>query len=40
MPCAYLYRWHVDPALRDEEERLIADGELPAIGTRFIAIRR
>ncbi len=40
VPCAYLYRWHVDPALRDEEEQLIADGELPAIGTRFIAIRR
>ena len=28
------------PELRDEEERLIAAGELPAVGTRFIAIRR
>jgi SAM-dependent methyltransferase len=40
VPCAYLYRWYVDPALRDEEERLIAAGELPAVGTRFIAVRR
>jgi SAM-dependent methyltransferase len=40
IPGAYLYRWHIDPALRDEEERLIAAGELPAVGTRFIATRR
>jgi hypothetical protein len=40
IPCAYMYRWKLDPALRDEEERLIAGGELPAIGTRFIAVRR
>jgi 2-polyprenyl-3-methyl-5-hydroxy-6-metoxy-1,4-benzoquinol methylase len=40
VPCAYMYRWKLDPALRDEEERLIAGGELPAIGTRFIAVRR
>ena len=40
VPCAYMYRWKIDPALRDEEERLIAGGELPAVGTRFIAVRR
>ena len=40
VPCAYMYRWKIDPALRDEEERLIASGELPAVGTRFIAVRR
>jgi SAM-dependent methyltransferase len=40
VPGAYLYRWYIDPALRDEEERLIAAGELPAVGTRFIATRR
>ena len=40
VPCAYLYRWHVDPALREEEEALIASGELPAVGARFIAVRR
>ena len=40
VPGAYLYRWKVDPALRAEEERLIAEGALPAIGKRFIAMRR
>lgn len=35
----YLYRWDIDPALRTEEEALIAAGRIPAIGTRFIAIR-
>ena len=40
VPGAYLYRWPLDPELRDEEERLIAAGELPAVGRRFIAIRR
>jgi SAM-dependent methyltransferase len=40
VPCAYLYRWPWKPELRDEEERLIAAGEIPAVGTRFIAIRR
>jgi SAM-dependent methyltransferase len=40
VPSAYLYRWKVDPALRDEEEALIAAGELPATGARFIATRR
>jgi hypothetical protein len=40
VPCAYMYRWHIDPALRDEEEALIASGRLPALGARFIAVRR
>jgi SAM-dependent methyltransferase len=40
VPCAYMYRWHIDPALRDEEEELIASGRLPAVGARFIAVRR
>ena len=40
VPGAYLYRWYIDPALREEEERLIAAGELPAVGRRFIATRR
>jgi SAM-dependent methyltransferase len=40
VPGAYLYRWKIDPALRGEEEALIAAGELPAIGARFVAVRR
>jgi len=40
VPCAYMYRWKVDPALRTDEEAAIAAGALPATGTRFIAIRR
>ena len=40
VPGAYLYRWYIDPELREEEERLIAAGELPAVGARFIATRR
>jgi len=35
----YLYRWEIDPALRGTEEELIAAGEIPATGARFIAIR-
>jgi SAM-dependent methyltransferase len=40
VPGAYFYRWPDRPELRAEEERLIAAGELPAIGARFIAVRR
>jgi len=40
VPCAYLFRWPLRPELRDEEERLIAAGEIPAVGSRFVAIRR
>jgi SAM-dependent methyltransferase len=35
----YLYRWEIDPALRGEEEELIAAGKIPATGARFIATR-
>jgi SAM-dependent methyltransferase len=40
VPGAYLYRWKLDPALRAVEEELIAAGELPATGMRFVAVRR
>jgi SAM-dependent methyltransferase len=36
----YLYRWKIDPALRGEEEELIAAGSIPATGARFVAVRR
>jgi SAM-dependent methyltransferase len=36
----YLYRWKIDPALRGEEEALIASGAIPATGARFVAVRR
>jgi SAM-dependent methyltransferase len=36
----YLYRWKIDPALRGEEEELIAAGAIPATGARFVAVRR
>jgi len=37
---SYLYRWDLDPALRAVEERLIADGALPATGARLVGLRR
>jgi SAM-dependent methyltransferase len=37
---AYLYRWDLDESLRPVEEGLIASGELPAVGARFLARRR
>ena len=37
---AYLYRWDLDASLRPVEERLIAERRLPAVGVRFVAIRR
>jgi SAM-dependent methyltransferase len=40
VPGPYLYRWKVDPALRGEEEALIAAGTIPATGARFVAVRR
>ena len=40
VPGAYLYRRKIDRALRAEEEAAIAAGEIPATGSRFIAIRR
>jgi SAM-dependent methyltransferase len=36
----YLYRWELPPGLREPEERLIAAGELPAVGARMVGIRR
>jgi SAM-dependent methyltransferase len=39
VPGPYLYRWEIDPALRGEEEALIAAGRIPATGARFIATR-
>lgn len=40
IPVAYLHRWYLVPSLRDPELELIADGRLPAVGGRFIAVRR
>lgn len=40
VPGAYLYRRHLDWGIRPVEEALIAAGELPATGVRFIATRR
>src|SRR4051794_2085746 len=36
---AYLYRWDLDPALRPVEERLVAEGALPATGARLVGVR-
>jgi SAM-dependent methyltransferase len=35
----YLYRWDMPPGVRPEEEELIAAGELPALGVRFLGAR-
>lgn len=37
---AYLYRWYLPPGALDVEERLIAEGRLPATGARFVGARR
>jgi SAM-dependent methyltransferase len=37
---AYLYRWDLDPGMRTVEERLLADGALPATGARLVGVRR
>jgi SAM-dependent methyltransferase len=36
----WLYRWDLGASFRDEEERLISVGRLPAVGARFVAVRR
>jgi SAM-dependent methyltransferase len=36
---AYLYRWDLDEGVRAEEEDLIAQGRIPAVGARFLAQR-
>lgn len=36
---AYLHRWDLPPGLRDAEERLIAEGALPATGARLVGRR-
>jgi hypothetical protein len=35
----YLYRWDMPPGVRAAEEELIAAGELPATGARFVGVR-
>jgi SAM-dependent methyltransferase len=37
---SYLYRWDLGADLRADEERLIAAGELPAVGARWVGVRR
>jgi SAM-dependent methyltransferase len=37
VPGTYLYRWHLDESVRAAEEDLVASGELPLTGVRFIA---
>ncbi|HKE77818.1 MAG TPA: methyltransferase domain-containing protein [Solirubrobacteraceae bacterium] len=39
-PGPYLHRWALRPELRALEERLIAEGDLPATGARLVAVRR
>jgi len=36
----YLYRWHVPMETRALEERLVGEGLLPAVGARFVGVRR
>ena len=39
-PGVYLHRWHLPPGLRENEERLIGAGRLPATGARLVGVRR
>jgi len=39
IPGPYLHRWELRPSLRDAEIDLIAEGVLPAVGCRLIAVR-
>jgi hypothetical protein len=36
----YLHRWHLEPGQLDAEAELIASGDLPETGARFLATRR
>jgi SAM-dependent methyltransferase len=36
----YVYRFELPEALRSEEERLVVDGTLPAVGVRFTGVRK
>ena len=36
----YLHRWHIPPGQLDAETALIAGGEFPATGVRFVGTRR
>jgi SAM-dependent methyltransferase len=36
----YLYRWAQRPELRDDEERAIGEGQVPATGARVVGMRR
>jgi SAM-dependent methyltransferase len=40
VPGPFLYRRHLDWAIRPVEEALIAAGDIPAVGVRFVALRR
>lgn len=40
VPGPYLHRWELRPSLREAEVDLIADGLLPAVGCRLVAIRK
>lgn len=40
VPVAYLHRWELSPTLRDPELERIADGAIPAVGARFVAVRK
>lgn len=37
---AYLHRWALAPSLREPELEQIAEGRIPAVGARMVAIRR
>jgi SAM-dependent methyltransferase len=36
----WLYRWDLGDAFRDEEQRMISAGQMPAVGARLVTVRR